>query len=82
MSKEVLNGKLVRRWDTAQTPYQRLLTSGVLTAEQEARLAKLYAATNPRQLREQIYQAVAQLWQHVTPNATPTRTREEAASPR
>ena len=62
-------------------PYQRLLACRVLTAEQEARLAKLYAATNPRRLREELYQAVAQLWQHVTPNATPTRTREEAASP-
>ena len=82
VSKEVVNGTLTRRWDTAQTPYQRLLASGVLAAEQEARLAALYAATNPRQLREEIYQAVAQLWQHVTPNATPTRTREEAASPR
>jgi len=81
VSKEVVNGKLTRRWDTAQTPYQRLLASGVLTAAQEARLAKLYAATNPRRLREEIYQAVAQLWQYVTPNATPTRTREEAASP-
>jgi len=62
-SKEVVNGKLQRRWDRAQTPYQRLLASGVLSPEQQARLARLYAQTNPRQLRETIYQAVERLWQ-------------------
>jgi len=50
-SKQVVNGKLQRRWDRAQTPYQRLLASGVLSPEQEARLARLYTETNPRQLR-------------------------------
>ena len=61
--KEVVDGKLKRRWDSAQTPYQRLLASGVLAPEQEARLAAVYAATNPRQLREDIYHAVELLWQ-------------------
>ena len=63
VSKEVVNGKLRRRWDRAQTPYQRLRVSGVLSEEQETRLAQLYAATNPRRLREDIYRAVEQLWQ-------------------
>ena len=63
VGKEVVNGKLKRRWDRAQTPYQRLLASGVLAPEQETRLAQLYAATNPRQLREDIYRALEQLWQ-------------------
>jgi len=47
-----VHGKLKRRWDRAQTPYQRLLASGVLAPEQEARLAALHAGTNPRQLRD------------------------------
>ena len=72
VGKEVVNGKLTRRWDRAQTPYQRLLASGILCEEQETRLAQLYAATNPRQLREDIYRAIAQLWQ-------PTHQRKEAA---
>ncbi|MBI4233151.1 MAG: integrase, partial [Chloroflexi bacterium] len=55
VSKEVANGKLRRQWDQAQTPYQRLLTSGILPSEQQARLAALYDGTNPRQLREAIY---------------------------
>ncbi|GEM_PF-2407294 len=72
VGKEVVNGKLTRRWDRAQTPYQRLLASGILCEEQETRLAQLYAATNPRQLREDIYRAIAQLWQ-------PADQRKEAA---
>ena len=63
VSKGVVAGKLRRRWDRAQTPYQRLLASGVLSEEQETRLAQLYAATNPRQLRADIYRAIEQLWQ-------------------
>ena len=61
VGKEVVDGKLRRKWDQAQTPYQRLLASRILSPEQEARLAALYAATNPRQLRKAIYQAVEQL---------------------
>ncbi len=77
VGKEVVNGKLRRRWDLAQTPYQRLLASGILSPQQEARLAALYAKTNPRQLREAIYQAVERLWQH--PNSANATKREEVA---
>ena len=77
VGKEVVAGKLRRRWDQAQTPCQRLLASGILSPEQEARLAALYAGTNPRQLREAIYQAVGRLWQH--PNSANATKREEAA---
>ena len=78
--KEVIDGKLKRGWDKAQTPYQRLLASGVLPEQQKERLAGLYAATNPRRLREEIYRAVAHLWQHATPNATPIREEVGARS--
>ena len=78
IGKEVVDGKLKRRWDTAQTPCQRLLASGVLTPNQQARLAARYAATNPRQLREAIYQAVERLWQRPT-ETTPTRKETATA---
>ena len=80
VGKEVMDGRLRRRWDLAQTPYQRLLASGILSPEQKTRLAALYAGTNPRQLREMIYQAVERLWQH--PNSANATKREEAALPR
>jgi len=76
--KELVNGKLQRRWDRAQTPYQRLLASGVLSPEQEARLARLYAETNPRRLREAVYQAVERLWQK--PKVQQAPRKEKASS--
>jgi hypothetical protein len=60
--KEVIEGKIRRTWDQAQTPYQRLLASGVLTQEQQERLRKLYVQTNPLALRQEIYQRLTRLW--------------------
>jgi hypothetical protein len=60
--KQVHPGGIVRKWDTAQTPDQRLLASGTLSAEQQARLQALYEQTNPLRLREEIYQGLAALW--------------------
>jgi hypothetical protein len=77
VGKEVVNGKLRRRWDRAQTPYQRVMASGILTPEEQGKLAALYQGTNPRQLREAIYHSVEQLWQH--PKAPSLSTRKEAA---
>ncbi len=51
-----------RKWDRAQTPYQRLLASGKLSAEQQARLQALYEQTNPLRLRQRIYEGLAALW--------------------
>lgn len=62
VGKEIVGGRLHRKWDRAQTPYQRLLASGILSPEQQQRLAELHAQTNPRQLRRDIYQTVEQLW--------------------
>ena len=77
VSKEVVDGKLRRRHDRAQTPYQRLLACGILSPEQQARLAALYARTNPRQLRTHIYMAVERLWERPEP---PTSRKEAALS--
>ncbi|MFH1088199.1 MAG: integrase [Chloroflexota bacterium] len=77
VGKEVVNGKLRRKWDQAQTPYQRLLASRILSPEQEARLASIHARTNPRQLRKTIYQAVERLWQRPRP-VNETIRQEEA----
>jgi hypothetical protein len=80
VGKEVAKGKLRRQWDQAQTPYQRLVASGILSSEQQGRLAALYDQTNPRQLREAIYQAVERLWQH--PKPAPTASGPAQASNR
>jgi len=62
VAKEVVEGKVKRKWGEAETPYQRLLTSGVLSDESLAKLAALYAQTNPRQLRRRVYERRDALW--------------------
>jgi len=55
--------KVIRHWDQAQTPYQRLLATGALGDEQMLRLQTLYEQTNPMTLRKEIYHLLATLWQ-------------------
>ena len=55
--------KVVRHWDQAQTPYQRLVTTGTLAVEQQTRLQALYEQTNPMVLRKEIYRLLAALWE-------------------
>ena len=62
-SKEVVGTSRIRRkWDEARTPYERVLESGVLSEEQQARLTGLYARTNPRRLRREIHRIIETLW--------------------
>jgi hypothetical protein len=46
---------LKRRYDTAQTPFERLVAAKALSAEQQTCLEQLRQQTNPRQLRRAIY---------------------------
>jgi hypothetical protein len=55
------SSRLHRRWDVAQTPYQRLVASGTVAPEQRQRLQALYDHTNPRVLRQRIYDQLADL---------------------
>lgn len=68
-TKSITNGTLRRTWDTATTPYQRLLATGVLTALQRTTLDTRYAQTNPLDLRGTIHDDLAKLWR--TPAAMP-----------
>jgi hypothetical protein len=63
IEKQVVAGKLTRRWDEAQTPYQRLVATDILTPNVAQGLAALHTATNPRRLRQGIYDALARLWE-------------------
>ncbi|HSH77486.1 MAG TPA: hypothetical protein VLA19_03025 [Herpetosiphonaceae bacterium] len=59
--------RVTRRWDTAQTPLTRLLTTEVLAAARRDALAALVAATNPRALRQTIYAELRTLLQGEPP---------------
>ena len=54
--------KVYKTYDTAKTPYRRLLSSGVLAEDKKRELASIYGALNPVTLRRQIINAVEYLW--------------------
>lgn len=66
IAKERQADRVIRKWDDAQTPYQRLVAAGGIDAATQTRLAALYAATNPRHLRREIYAGLARLWESET----------------
>jgi hypothetical protein len=70
IKKTAVGDKVRRTWDQACTPFERLKATGKLSAQHEQRLQTLYEQTNPRRLREEIYQGLAQLWSQSMPSAT------------
>jgi len=57
--KEKVNNSLCRKiYDTAKTPYQRLMESGQISEEQKTKLKKLYLSLNPVQLKKSIDEKV------------------------
>jgi hypothetical protein len=61
--KKSRNGVKVHKvFDTARTPYQRLLESGILTEGKKKELASIYSALNPAKLLKQIQRDVEYLW--------------------
>jgi len=58
-------GSRVRRvYGPAQTPFQRVLASGVLDAESERRLKAVYRALDPVRLLQQLERLQEALWRH------------------
>jgi hypothetical protein len=49
-------------YDTARTPYQRLLEAGVLTKAKQEELAAIYYGLNPASLLKQINENLERLW--------------------
>ena len=62
MAKERIGNKVLRRYDKARTPYQRILERKEVALEVKARLTHLYVQLNPVTLRTSIDQKVARLW--------------------
>ena len=54
--------KVHKVYDSARTPYQRVLESGVLTPEHQDVMAQQYQRLNPVKLLAQINQALEHLW--------------------
>lgn len=63
IGKERVGAKVVKRFDEAKTPYQRLLESGVLGEAERAALDRLYKSLNPVKLLAEIEAALEALWE-------------------
>jgi hypothetical protein len=62
VEKQRQGAKVTKRYDRAQTPYQRLIASRVLETEVEEALGGLYQSLNPLQIQRQIEQGLEELW--------------------
>jgi hypothetical protein len=62
IAKERLGNLTIKRYDTAKTPYQRLLECQDIPLQAKAQLMNLYLQLNPAELRRQIDQKTAKLW--------------------
>jgi hypothetical protein len=60
-SKEFLEGRIIKHYDIAATPYQRVQASTQIPFEVKASLTNLYVRLNPVALRKSIDQKVHQL---------------------
>jgi hypothetical protein len=63
LSKTRYGAKVHKVYETAQTPYQRLLRSGILSEAKRAELAATYHGLNPALLLKQLNSNLEQLWQ-------------------
>ncbi len=62
IGKEQIDGRTVRRYDLAATPFRRVLASKDVSFEVKARLTGQYFRLNPVTLRNKIDDNVASLW--------------------
>jgi hypothetical protein len=63
LDKTRSGAKVHKVYETARTPYQRLLKSTVLGESKRAEMATTYRGLNPTQLLKQINSNLEQLWQ-------------------
>jgi integrase-like protein len=75
VSKHRVGSRVVKRYDTAQTPYQRVLAAGILTPAQRHTWDAQFRALDPIALARDLQQALDVLWSLAD---TPP-TRQEAA---
>ena len=66
--------RVKRRYDQARTPFDRLCETKTITQERRDQLAALRDQTNPRQLRQEIYDLIDYIFS--LPNAVPGQTED------
>jgi len=85
VSKERVGAKVYKKYDIAQTPYQRLLKAQVLDPAHSHVVAALYRSLNPVDLRRQIYDTLEALWKlaehHYPSDAAPSSDQDGPEDP-
>jgi hypothetical protein len=71
LAKQRDGAKVSRTYDDARTPFQRLLTAGVLDAAGRERLEGFYQALDPVRLLQQLECLQDALWRHALVGAPP-----------
>ena len=66
IDKKHIGNKVIRKYDTARTPYQRVMERKDTSLEGKAHLLNLYLRLNPADLRHRIDEKVFQLWRTVS----------------
>ncbi len=67
IAKERIGNKVVRKYDIARTPYQRVIEREDVSLVRKAQLLNAYLRLNPAKLRNSIDQKVLQLWSTLSP---------------
>ena len=62
VAKRRVGSRVIKRYDAAQTPYQRVLATGLLPAAQQERLAQQFQTLDPIALAREIEQTLDVLW--------------------
>lgn len=62
IAKERIGNKTIKRYDTAKTPYQRVLERKDISLSAKVQFMNLYVQLNPAELRRSIDQQTAKLW--------------------
>jgi len=66
--------RVLRRYDVPRTPFDRLISASVLSADDQQKYETLRKRTNPRQLRKEIYQMLEHIF--ALPPATEGKTED------
>jgi hypothetical protein len=62
IGKQRIGNQVIRKYDTAKTPYRRVMEHQQVALERKAHLLDLYLFLNPVELRRRIDEKIAQLW--------------------
>jgi len=81
-TKERQGSKMYRTYDQAQTPMQRLLASGIVSANKQHELLRITQALDPLRLLTQLEQLQKALWRHaITPETLSTHQASPSTLP-